>query len=390
MSVQPASTCLDNIIGLSRSSCDCREFPIDSETSISGLYLDGLPGITLKAFDSIEDCDEGNVWNILNLSRADGVAAFFTDLPTAMLQTKYDYYQEPFRGVVGNAKFNADKAPTGSLAGQVIYPLPMKAGIMKMKRIGLIFNQAANFNLYIFSSSDPSTPIATYNVNSVQNKLEWFDLPSPLELPMYEDGYEYVEYFIAYDYNGTYKPKNNGLVTGCGCNYYYNRGKVKFANKNNNRWRNFLMVAGTAGSSAQAVFNTTNFISSGNGLIFDMEISCQSKNFICDQFDFENDANSQAMAYAVWYKSGAILIDRILASGNINRYTMSDRDRLLGVRNNYSKEYWNRIAYLVESLNVSDSGCYICKRILSVEGIQSTWTDKQFQRESNYHHEINT
>lgn len=372
MSVQPISTCLNDIIGLSRSSCDCREFPIDSETSKSGLYLDGLPGITLNEYSSIEDCDEGNIWNILNMSRSDAIQAFFADMSTEVLK-HYDPYQTGWRGTIGSAKFNADTTPNNAMQGWQLYPVPLRAGSMILRRIGLIFNANANFDVYVYSSEDGGKLLATYNVTTVANKLQWFDLPTPLELPMHIDGYDSVQYFIGYDYVGTYKPKNNKIQDGCNCNFYYNRNSPRWNWKveETKRWKNFVMVGGMSVATPQDAFKNVACSNTGYGLLLDMQISCNSNQFICDGYDYEGNASSQAISYAIWYKAGSILIDRILASGNIDRYTMLDRERLYGMRNHYSKEYWNRVGWLAENMNVQDSGCYVCKSTMQVRGIMN-------------------
>jgi hypothetical protein len=98
------------------------------------------------------------------------------------------------------------------------------------------------------------------------------------------------------------------------------------------------------------------------GLFLDVEFKCEVSDLICDQdFDFQNNPIAISMAWAVRYKAGFLLIDLILASGNINRHTMMDRERLMQKKNTYNTEYQNRIQYLTDQINYKMNDCLACQ-----------------------------
>ena len=79
--------------------------------------------------------------------------------------------------------------------------------------------------------------------------------------------------------------------------------------------------------------------------------------------DFENNEIAIATASAIRYKAGFYIIEKILASGNINRYTMTDRERLMGKKNTYIKEYNTYIDWIAQNVNTNINDCLICNDI---------------------------
>lgn len=62
-------TCLDTVIGLSRTVCNCYEDqPADYDVSDSGLYIDELEGLNLQIAGGAADCEQGGVFDLLQKS----------------------------------------------------------------------------------------------------------------------------------------------------------------------------------------------------------------------------------------------------------------------------------------------------------------------------------
>ena len=92
---------------------------------------------------------------------------------------------------------------------------------------------------------------------------------------------------------------------------------------------------------------------------------------ICREYDREN-AIAVTMAWAVMYKAGELLIESILNSNEINRYTMMNREALYGKRSHFRKEYETRIMYLAQVIDFSSSDCFICRdNTMYMSGIMS-------------------
>lgn len=100
-----------------------------------------------------------------------------------------------------------------------------------------------------------------------------------------------------------------------------------------------------------------------NGLIFNIEVFCKVSELICKddtQLDFENDKVSMSMAYAIRYKSGELLLEMVLASGQVDRFTLLDNTRLWGKRNHYVKQYNEHTAWICSKVDITQNDCLAC------------------------------
>jgi hypothetical protein len=357
--------CLDNIIGLSRSTCDCFDSgrPYDANESKSGRYLDETEGLNLNMTDAAADCEQGSVWDILSRARSNALLNFKTDL-MARLVSIYKHRRKAFSGLMGGGDFkNSLTNQTGDYAGVQIACTNIIGGVMTIKRIGLVFDQTADFKIWIYDNVTESALIE-YDVHANANALTWFDLPSPLSLDMNNFGNDNPRYWIVYP-TGVYKPKDNRASCGCGGShykYYWNLEKPKFVSYEKYRWSEFVMFTGTTGSDitkdGRASWSTSQYL---QGLLLDVDFKCKVQDLICtDAIDFDSNEVAATMAAAVQYKAAAFVIDNILASGNINRYTMTDKERLIGKKNTYQKEYADRVEWVAQKINVEANDCLVC------------------------------
>ena len=97
-----------------------------------------------------------------------------------------------------------------------------------------------------------------------------------------------------------------------------------------------------------------------HGFSLDVEIKCDTGRLICREFDSQNKI-AVASAWANLYKAGELLIEKILSSSEITRFTLMNREYLYGKRNNYKKEYEMRIQYLAYEIDVTRGDCFICQ-----------------------------
>lgn len=355
-----APECLDNIIGLSETTCEC--FPNKpADESKSGLWLDQLEGLDLKVVDSINDCEEGELWDIMEKSRTNAIKTFRDDLMIG-LNTKYKKKRHPFNGVIGSEKVTKTLDLNTDYAALRVWCANIISGVMSVKRIGLFFNQDVTFNISVFDGIHDEA-IATYSVTAQANKLSWYNLAAPLNLDMTYEAYnENPNYYFMYEVNG-FRPKD--VRAGCGCSgsvykYYWNTKNPIYKSYEKDRWSEYVMLTGTQGNdlSDRENWATHQYM---NGIILDAEFKCKVSDLICKQeLDFEYNELARTMAYAVRYKAGEILIDKILASPHPNVYTMTDRERLMGKKNTYVKNYIERLNYLIENINWKANDCLTC------------------------------
>jgi len=344
--------CLDEIIGLSRNECACYQpTPPGYNTSLSNLFLDELEGIELRTIKADVECGEGDVWNKMSKSVGNAKTSFRADL-MAEIGLVSKQKRKLFNGLVGQRTFNGERINGTTYNGLIIRCGDIKGGEFTLKGINTLMNANASFDIEVWNNIQ-DTPLVTIPVTSLQNQLTPNVLtPDPLlTFPLWVseciDPDFGLEYYIVYNPVG-FEPKNNKVDCGC-------------ARKN--EWEHWAYVEGVNGNDIldRERWPRYNY---ANGLVLDLQFTCNTSQIICggenEPLDFENDAQAMVMAYAIRYKAGEILIEDILASGNINRYTMLAKERLWGKRNHYVKEYATRITYLATRLDVASNDCLMC------------------------------
>lgn len=358
------SNCLDHIIGLSRTACTCfdDDKPYDAATSTSGRYLDETEGLSLNMAEAAADCEQGNMWEMLEKARSNAILNFKSDLMARMLSL-YKHRRKAFSGLIGQSDYKNTLNITSIYAGVQLQMANIIGGQMNIRRIGLIFDSSDTFPIYVYDNLTQSY-IESYSVTTVANTLTWFELPASLTLDMNNSGSSHPRYWIIYP-TGSYKPKDNRASCGCGgahYKYYWNTEYPKYTPFEKYRWSEFMMLTGTSGDDitldGRSSWSTSQYL---NGIILDASFSCKVQDLICvDEIDFSTNEIAASMAGAIQYRAGAILVDNILASGNINRYTMTDRERLMGKKNTYMKEYLDRLEWIAQNININANDCLAC------------------------------
>lgn len=346
--------CLDKIIGLSTTLCSCFDDgkPVDFSESNSGLQLDKLEGLELRTIKGDVECGDNNIWDKMDTARANATLAFRTDLLAAIGEVTRER-RKMFQGIIGQRTFNADRINGKVYNGLVIRCADIKGGEFTLKDIKTLMNANANFSVEVWNNIQ-TTPLLTIpNINALAGQLTDNPLtPDPLlTFPLWTeectDPSFSLEYYIVYNPVG-FEPKNNKVDCGC---------------SKRNEWESWAWVEGICGDdiTERQRWNKANF---ANGLVLDIQFNCNTAELICggqdEPLDFINDAKAMVMAYAIRFKAGEILIEDILASGNINRYTMLAKERLWGKRNHFVKEYNSRIQYLASRLDTSSNDCLAC------------------------------
>lgn len=342
--------CLKNVIKLSRTQCECMDpKPDDYNEGQTDIYLDELDGLQLEPLSASEGCEQGDLWQMMATARANATDIFKTDLLTCLGST-LESRRHNFSGIIGDSAQNATLNLTTDKAGLVIRPYEIQGGYFNLKRIGLLFDTTASITIKVFSNEDMETEIASYTMNTAANVLQYVTLTGGLELPLWSNSVSNLEYYIVYDLTGAYSPKNNKLDCGCG-----RTSDVSYKN-----WITVHGIKGDVGTDYDK-FTTTKEI---NGLILDGEFTCDSSRLICSdeyKLDFVNGRGKQ-IAYAIRFRAAVSLVQKILDSGEINRYTLLGREALYGKRAHFQKEYDAWIVWLCENTTVVNTDCLKCKQ----------------------------
>lgn len=345
--------CLEKVIPLSRTECECSEDnrPTDYNEGLSDFYLDELEGFNLDIIKSIADCEKGNLWELMTKARENGIKSFVSDLLSCM-QTNLQPARPNYEGILGQQVFNSTLSISESVAGQVVKGPRIVGGKLKIKKIGMILNTSTSVQVSVYNNDDYTTsPIAVYTINAVANTVSNATLATPLELPLWSNNVNNLEYYFVYTVSG-FQPKNNshGCVP-CG------------TGEKNPRWKNWVNVNGIRGNGTDySSFATYNEL---HGMILTAEIFCDANRFICSSeypLNFRTDGYAMKMAETIRYRAGALLIDDILSSHEVNRYTMMDRESLYGKRNYFRKKAEEGVAWLCANTPYINNDCFVCKK----------------------------
>ena len=342
--------CLDKIIKLSRTTCECVNAPVGANEGLSEVYLDELEGITLDGLSGTENCEQNDIWSLMDRARTNAILQFKTDL-LSCIGVNFQNRRKNYTGVIGETNFNSTLNFSQNKAGIVLRPYEVVGANYELKRIGLMFNATGPITIDVYSNEDLAVPIASYSMTTTANALQYVDLETPLILPLWSERVTQLQYFFVYTLDGSLMPKNNKSDCGCG----RQTSAVSY--------KSWTSVHGVRGSDTSSLLNfgTSKEL---NGLVLDGSFTCDKTRLICSDnypLDFEHDERAMNMAYAVRFKAGQMLVQSILDSSNINRYTLLGREALYGKRNSYEKKYNDWISWLCENTEITNTDCLICK-----------------------------
>lgn len=348
--------CLDNIIGLSETECECLidgSEPEDYNTSNSGLYLDRLDGFNINVAGGADNCSEGGIWDRMVKAVNDAKIEFRTAL-LGLINQKFQPRAKAFTGQLGSAGYKNDMSISQSYAGIKITPIQLTGGVIIINRIGILINNSQNVTVKIYSNENDATLVNSYTTSTpvTAGSLTWLVLSTSLELPMSSND-RAINYWVVLEMNG-FQPKNN--KKDCGC------GGVK------REWNKWISFSGALGNDItdMSTFTTNDYM---NGLVLDVDIKCETSLLICGEnklLDFTNDSFSQYMAEAVRFKAGEKLYRQLLSTDQINRFTMMNREEITATAQQWGRNYIKVMEYLNEIIDTKENDCLKCRRVTNL------------------------
>jgi hypothetical protein len=359
--------CLDTAIGLSQTSCDCFDDgkPINYAVSDSGLYLADLDGLPLNLIEAVADCESGNAWELMEKAIREASIRLKGDVNIGLSKNIVPS-RNFFNGNIGDSSPKGYANPNGQYTGITWVTDAIPSGSMRIKKVRIALNTSGNKTLYLYSSLDLNTPLQTIVINAVANR--YTEATVDIALPMTDGGAYGVRYWLIYDKTGI-QPMNTKLHCGCGwipsfsgLGFIYDRKTAKTAYN----WKEWINVAGTWGNDLNAMETWGTSTSYTYGIQLQVEFDCSISDVLCQNLDYETNPAGIKLAEILRYKAGEIVINYVLSSGTINRYTMLDNEALYGRRNHYRKQYTDMLAEALKAMDVSRTGCYKCKPGMSI------------------------
>jgi len=343
--------CLNHIIGLSQTDCNCFDTgkPADFNTSTSGYFLDELEGINLTMADCLDDCTDGSLWELMESSRTIACNTFQSEL-LAFIQSDANLTRKPFKGLIGERGWTSSLPKLGDYHGIRIKPcVEIKGAYVYISEITSYMNLTkATIPIEIWNNIDDA-PLYSFNIASEANKGKFNNISAEeVILPLYDErcvGGEDLEYFILYEPTD-FLPLNNKLDCNCKGRKYI--------------WKEYFDVDGAYGDDTTDLdsFTTDAY---ANGITMRIETGCSLDDLICDNISTVSPTTIQrVMGKTIQMKAGEILIEKILSSGAVNRYTLLENERLWGKRNHYKAEYQSRLEWLSEEIDITANDCLTC------------------------------
>jgi hypothetical protein len=362
----PNETCYATAIGLSQSPCNCAGAPDDYNLSDSGLYLDELE--PLSSAGGYDDCSDGSIWDIMSRSRDEAIRAFIADTDALMIGGQgVRLKRHPFKGVVGEGYSKEEVTGLSTYAGVRLHCARVRSGTLKIRKIGTCFSETGTIAVTVYNNRNAIVG-GPYTVNTTAGSTVLTTLATPLELPLLDPYSGSTEYFLVYDTTGV-TPRRNKIHCGCGGFKVHFNAQAPYCEapqdhwRNDKAWANWMMVGGWDGDTLTDFDDTTSGAGSYlNGLFIEGEIYCSVSEVLCESaLDFNSDPLAMSSAFAIRWRAGSIMAQKMMLSTKLNRSQMVNRDALTAARREWDARYNETVQYIAQNANLTLSDCVECK-----------------------------
>ena len=341
------TTCLDTIIGLDTTACDCfqADAPVDYSVSDSGLYLTD-PEFGLPIRDAIlasADCTDSGIWSVMETARSQGIRDFKADLQAA-LHAKRERTFIPWRGMVGKIEMNGRHAIASTYAGQIWRPVDRKPGRrFVVTAVWAGFDSTGTVNATIttnaYGVADIPLSLNTQAMQWTRNELE-----TPATLEMYDTGEVELYHAFLYDPAGLRVLSNR--LHCCGAP----------------SWSKNAIVAGVTINDLALLRDFHGRGNAGYGLAVEGYFDCDDLGWLCDLRQLGGESFYQYVAHAILAKSTIKLISKLMDGGQINQYTLLEYDNANQRRVALADKYASLLDWLVYEMPTGFSGCWGCRK----------------------------
>lgn len=343
------TNCLNGAIGISNIDCDCQE-PLNEtlKQSKSGYFLHDLSGVVdLSTVVDIVQCQDLNSFYTRLL---EGATREAKDDLSAQISERYKRTDLDFSGILGSRSHSKVLDVKSKYIALKITPRKGTDSTLFIKSVGIAFDKTVDsFDAVIYRVYDDTEMIEEIDVieglKSIANTFNDNIIEESISLPLSIQGEGHFDYYIVIDRSvHEFKPRNNGASCGCG-------GKE----------RKLLSSVGFSGVNGEEIENIDNWSAQSvnvNGIVLNAEIKCDSEMFICKMND--ESGWRQYMAQAILYKAAAKLHREVLSSKKLTQAVLMDRETVANNMNLFEADYWERIRFLVQNMDLSKTSCFGC------------------------------
>lgn len=119
---------------------------------------------------------------------------------------------------------------------------------------------------------------------------------------------------------------------------------------------NVILKGGEISTATTPLYDNITFANtSTGGLTVTFNIKCSIDSFICQFKD--------TLKYALWYKTGSVLMDFRINSDRLNKYTLVKQDTARELRDMYESKYKEQLKSVLENIGgISEGICFPCDK----------------------------
>lgn len=349
--------CIENIIGITQSNCGCITNGLtqsqidDMGKSASGLFLseDLEGGITISEVKTFDNC--GEYYELAKKAINSAKKRFEDDVLVALLD-KYKSNKPNFMGDLGRLQFVASIPATTNVQYLKISPKNNVSANMKIHGVRLAVDSEITTTVKLIAVEDGlnyGEELFSVEVTTHANRFTNVDIPAGIEVPFFKNGRK-MNYFVTWERVNGANPKDNGISCGC---------------SNGDAFDDYVEISG--GEVFDYDVLGTQKTTFARGIVVLTEMFCSVGDFVCKEYDAKNNV-AIVSAWANLYKAGELLIEYVMASPEISRFTTMNREYLWGKRNHFRKEYKDRLDFLAEAIDAKNSDCFICNNSKMIIG----------------------
>lgn len=350
--------CLNNIIGISQSTCPCLTEGLGSDDisdlniSASGVWGDQLDNFNIDIAGGADDCNRGSFWERAERALRNAITDYKTQYLAAIGATHKPRI-DTLNVQLGDSSFTGTLFLNNLYAGIKIMPIQIKGAYIVIKKLGIVTTGGSTVVVKIFNNINGGTLVFESSpINATPNSLTWGVPDEPIELPMWSYNGN-IRYYVLMELDGSVYPK--ATKKDCGC---------AGVQRPYLQWMDFQGVKGDDPTNVDGFSPTKET----NGIVLDAQIKCKASELICSEeypLDFQDEAGALGTAYAIRFRWAAILYNEVLSTTNIDRTQLMNRDEIQNLANYWQQEYLNWINYQITNLNLDQNNCYVCKTNLA-------------------------
>ena len=309
--------CISDLVGLSRNTVGGITPP-----ATAVYFVDEITGISSCFQFETGDCSDGNIWDRLKKCLVTAQTQLYQDFG-AMLRSRWESSIAIFNGFVGQDTFSAALATSETTAKLTIKTRMVSGVVLKVLNVGVVVNQTVTVTMTAKRNGVAITG-ANYTIAAQASKRTGNQLIDPLELAC--DGSEYE---FSFPLTGGLLPMNNQI--SCNCNA---------------REMPLFPILDWKQDNAMGVSLICTTECDLTGLMCLMRLYADLKLVI---------------ASTVAYRAIMFLIQDVLSSGQVNRYTLLDNEVMMTRYKYFEVEYLKNVQWLTEQQVNTQLTCYTCK-----------------------------